>query len=108
MRRAIATYFLPLLFVWYIGGVSIFPHTHIVGGTTIVHSHPNPGAEHPDEGNFLTIQILADFQSVGAGECIHLPQVYEILLNDRAVSGDIPLPACIFNRYFSLRAPPAA
>ncbi len=38
---------LPLLFVAYIGCISLFTHSHVVNGVTIVHSHPfNKDSEH--------------------------------------------------------------
>lgn len=47
LLRPIAKYLLPILFVSYIGCISLFTHTHVVNGVTIVHSHPyKPGAEH--------------------------------------------------------------
>ena len=47
LLRSIAKYFLPVLFISYIGCISLFTHTHVVNGVTIVHSHPyNPKAHH--------------------------------------------------------------
>lgn len=61
-RRSIFPYsLLLLLFVWYIGGISLFPHTHIVDGASIVHSHPNPDAGHQGEESFITIHLLTQF-----------------------------------------------
>lgn len=36
----IMRYFLPILFVSYLAGITFFTHMHVVGGVTIVHSHP--------------------------------------------------------------------
>lgn len=33
-------FFLPLLFLTYWGGISLFNHSHVVNGVIIVHSHP--------------------------------------------------------------------
>lgn len=38
--RRIMKYFLPLLFLTYWGGVTLFTHSHVVNGVIIVHSHP--------------------------------------------------------------------
>lgn len=38
--KKITGYFLLILFLGYFGSVTFFPHTHIVDGVTIVHSHP--------------------------------------------------------------------
>lgn len=33
-------FFLPILFIFYFGGITLFTHTHVVNGVIIVHSHP--------------------------------------------------------------------
>ena len=108
LRKIFIYAFLPLLFIWYIGGVSLFPHTHIVDGVNIVHSHPNPDAEHQDEDEFLTIQMLSQFQSCGAGEGVHLPDIFQLLISEYRGIRDISLSINKFYRYFGLRAPPVA
>lgn len=108
LRNIIIYAFLPLLFIWYIGGLSLFPHTHIVDGISIVHSHPNPDTEHQDEDEFLTIQMLSQFQSCGAGEGIILPDIFQLLISEYRGIGDISLSVNTFYRYFGLRAPPEA
>lgn len=48
-------YFLPILFVSYLAGITFFTHMHVVNGVTIVHSHPfKKGAEH----NHSTVELL--------------------------------------------------
>ncbi len=32
--------FLPVLFISYMAGITLFTHSHVVNGVTIVHSHP--------------------------------------------------------------------
>lgn len=32
-------FFLPVLFVCYMGGIHLFTHTHVVNGVIVVHSH---------------------------------------------------------------------
>ncbi len=108
LRNKFIGYFLLLLFIWYIGGISLFPHTHIIDGVSIVHSHPNPDKEHQNEEEFLTIQMLAQFQSCGAGEGVLLPEVFLLLMSESSAIGDISLCINDFHRYFGLRAPPAA
>lgn len=40
-------YFLPVLFISYMVGITLFAHSHVVNGVTIVHSHPfKKGSEH--------------------------------------------------------------
>lgn len=42
----IIKWFLPILFVSYISGITLFTHSHIVDASTIVHSHPFQKSEH--------------------------------------------------------------
>ena len=108
LRNILIPAFLTLLFIFYISGVSLFPHTHIVDGATIVHSHPNPDAEHSDGDSFVTIQLLSHFQACGAGEAPHLPVVLEFDLPEPCGLGDIDVPSVKFFKQFGLRAPPVA
>lgn len=62
MKRNKLTYisgFLLALFISFQASISLFTHTHIVDGATIVHSHP--GAEdHQHNGQqFLTIALAS-------------------------------------------------
>ncbi|MBQ5592972.1 MAG: hypothetical protein IIU76_00115, partial [Bacteroidales bacterium] len=65
--RIFSTLFLLLLFGCYYSGISMFSHTHIVNGTSIVHSHfgDEDGHQH-SESQFAIIDILSNFQSEGA------------------------------------------
>ncbi len=36
----IMRWFLPVLFISYMAGITLFTHSHVVNGVTIVHSHP--------------------------------------------------------------------
>ncbi len=36
----IIKWFLPFLFIFYMAGITLFTHSHVVNGVTIVHSHP--------------------------------------------------------------------
>lgn len=49
-----------LLFISYMAGITLFTHSHIVNGVTIVHSHPfKKGVEHTHtEDGFILIDIL--------------------------------------------------
>ncbi len=58
--------FFLILFVYYIGNISLFTHSHVVDGVTIKHSHPYPikdGAQnhHHTKGQFHLIQALSAF-----------------------------------------------
>lgn len=108
LRNCFIHCFLPLLLIWYIGGISLFSHTHIVDGVSIVHSHPNPDAEHQDEDDFLTIQMLSQFQSCGAEDGVHLPEIFQLLIPEVSGIRDISLSITKFHRCYGLRAPPFA
>ena len=43
----ILKWFLPVLFISYMAGITLFTHSHVVNGVTIVYSHPfMKGSEH--------------------------------------------------------------
>jgi len=66
--KKITGYFLLILFLGYFGSITFFPHTHIVDGVTVVHSHPfrsQPGNvpvnhNHSKDG-FIIIQFISHF-----------------------------------------------
>ena len=51
-------YFLPLLFLAYWGGVTLFTHSHVVNGVIIVHSHPFKTGHQHTESQAETIFFL--------------------------------------------------
>lgn len=61
LLRPIARYFLPILFISYIGCISLFTHTHVVNGVTIVHSHPYKSDAHHSHTTteFQLIHVLS-------------------------------------------------
>lgn len=69
--RDMMKYFLPILFTAYMAGITLFTHAHVVGGATIVHSHPfKKGSTH--EHTAVEFQLL------------HL--LNEVLLTDSGLS----------------------
>jgi len=61
-------YFLLLLFLGYYGSITLFTHTHILSGGTIVHSHPfssgtgkNPINHQHTTNGYVLIQLLSTF-----------------------------------------------
>ena len=65
--RCIKTYtalFLMVVFCSYYAGISMFSHTHIANGSSIVHSHLGGDAEHEhSDSQYVVIDILSNFQS---------------------------------------------
>lgn len=68
--RHLRTYlagFLLLLFGCYYSGLSLFSHTHVVNGSSVVHSHLGGGSQHDhSESQYAVIDILSNFQSESA------------------------------------------
>ena len=48
-------WFLPLLFIAYLGGITLFTHSHVVNGVIISHSHPFKGEHEHSEDEAETI-----------------------------------------------------
>ena len=56
-----------LIFCSYYAGISMFSHTHIANGSSIVHSHLGGSADHDhSDSQYAVIDILSDFQSESA------------------------------------------
>lgn len=53
--------FLPLIFIVYLGGITLFTHSHVVNGVIIVHSHPFKGEHQHMEVELETIFFLSAF-----------------------------------------------
>lgn len=62
-------WFLPVLFISYMAGITLFTHSHVVNGVTIVHSHPfkkdSPHSHTTVE--FQLIHLLNHVVTTGAG-----------------------------------------
>lgn len=62
-------WFLPVLFISYMAGITLFTHSHVVNGVTIVHSHPfkkdSPHSHTTVE--FQLIHLLSHVATTGAG-----------------------------------------
>ena len=80
-KKEIFSGLLLLLFLWYLGGISLFQHSHIIDGQIIVHSHPYTGtADHPGHTHTPT-QLLS------------IAQMPQMLAPDAGVP---PLPAVFY------------
>ena len=109
--RQIRTYcavLLLALFSCYYAGISLFFHTHIVNGSTVVHSHLGGASSHNhSDSQYAVIDILSNFQSEGAEDCIGC-QVPFFLLSEISVAYEAPsLSGGVLDAY-SLRGPPQA
>ena len=90
---------LPMLFLAYMGSISLFPHAHIIDGCKIVHSHPFADDGHSHDGDSArTILILSQG---------HLPSVFLPLCGDLSVPSVQDGAAQCHIQTESRRGPPA-
>lgn len=105
--RNIMKWFLPLLFILYLGGITLFTHSHVINGVIIVHSHPFKGEHEHTEVQFETIFYLSAVVSSALPELLSVAPAFLILLFV------LRAPATERTKYvkprsgISLRAPPA-
>ena len=103
-----------LLFLGYYGGITLFPHSHVINGITIIHSHPyksdkssnSPALPHTGK-ELLVIQLLSELITTAFSLCI-ASLIIRTLLQEILV---IPIRSGYSkpggNRVDSLRAPPS-
>ncbi|WP_455663916.1 hypothetical protein [Phocaeicola sp.] len=100
-------FFLPLIFIVYLGGITLFTHSHVVNGVIIVHSHPFQGEHQHTEVEFETIFFLTAFV---ASDGLFTPfsvLVFLVLLCVLAVPALVRIKQEKTDCGFYLRAPPA-
>ena len=109
--RHLRTYlagFLLLLFGCYYSGISLFSHTHVVNGSSVVHSHLGGNAEHNhSDSQYAVIDMLSNFQSETAVDLVYvgtsffkLSEIYTGYEAPSLLSEVLPV--------HTLRGPPAA
>ena len=104
--RNILKWFLPLLFIAYLGGITLFTHSHVVNGVIIVHSHPFKGEHEHTETQVETIFFLSSFVTSSLPAVLFVAPAYLILLCVLTVPG-VERIKCVKARCgISLRAPP--
>ena len=97
-----------MLFSCYYSGISLFSHTHIVHGSSVVHSHLGGGTEHDhSDSQYAVIDILSNFQSECATSfhCIGTPFIQ---LSESYIGYEAPAYKDGENQAYSLRGPPQA
>ena len=102
-----------LIFLGYYSGITLFPHTHIVNGITIIHSHPfnsgggNNSSNLPHSGKELQlIHHLSEFLSTAASISFIALIIKSLLVDDLVHSTKEGYGEPGGNRTNSLRAPP--
>lgn len=78
--RNILKWFLPLLFIAYLGGITLFTHSHVVNGVIIVHSHPFKGEHSHTEAQVETIFFLSSFVASSLPAILFAASAFLILL----------------------------
>lgn len=109
MMRSIRTYIASLLltlFCCYLSGISLFSHTHIVNGSSIVHSHFGGNSEHQhSDSQYAVIDLLSNFQSEAAANHISAGAPF-FLTSDICTEYIAPAKACLVHPAQYLRGPP--
>lgn len=106
--REYSAVILLLLFGCYYSGISMFPHVHIVNGSSVVHSHLGGSAEHDhSESQIAVIDFLSHFHSEYAVDfsSVGLPFY---LLSESCIGYVAPFCLKGVHPVISLRGPPAA
>ena len=105
----IMRWFLPVLFISYMAGITLFTHSHVVNGVTIVHSHPfKQGTAHQHSTvELLHIHILSHLIADSATVVFALPLFVSFLLC--LLLGRLPHTHfhAPYHGVTALRAPPA-
>lgn len=100
-----------LLWIGYIGGVSLFPHNHIVNGHLITHSHPysgspeNPNHQH-SQSQIATLAMLSNVVALVALGTFALGLYFALLAVIRSATQSSV--SQLTEQILSLRAPPVA
>lgn len=98
--------FLPLLFVAYLGGITLFTHSHVVNGVIIVHSHPFKSEHEHTETQIETIFFLSSFVASSVSTLLFAVSVFFILLYVLAVPSVERIKYVKARCGIRLRAPP--
>ena len=97
-----------MIFCSYYAGISMFSHTHISNGTSVVHSHLGGTADHEhSDSQFAIIDLLSNFQSESAVTFHEIPVPYFQLSESYTVYPGLTHPYEV-DRVDALRGPPQA
>ena len=97
-----------LIFCNYYAGISMFSHTHISNGSSVVHSHLGGGTEHDhSDSQYAVIDILSNFQSESA-VCFHSICTPFFQLSESYTVYEAPFHPDEVLTSYTLRGPPQA
>ena len=99
-------WFLPLLFIAYLGSITLFTHSHVVNGVIISHSHPFKGEHEHSEAEAETIFFLSSFFSPSFSISYAAAPVLLVLLCVLSVLSTEHVKCRNSYKTISLRAPP--
>lgn len=105
-------YFFPIFFLIYLGDITLFTHSHIINGVTIVHSHPfkKDNTGHPvhqhTPAQFQLIHQLSSFGSEDISTAYTSQAIFLVVLAVLVIGLANPDVGNIGKRIISLRAPP--
>lgn len=105
--KNIMKYILPLLFIAYLGGITLFTHSHVVNGVIIVHSHPFKGQHEHTEVQLETIFNLASFVSSSFPPLPVAATVFLVLLCVLSIPATECIKCVKLRGGICLRAPPS-
>ena len=101
--------FLVTLFISYYAGIFFFPHTHIINGVTIAHSHLHTDSHHEtadgSHSDIILITLISHFEYIDF-YCDHVPDPQQFLLHQTRFVETAHWVASIYLENPSLRAPP--
>ena len=104
--KNIMKWLLPLLFIAYWGGITLFTHSHVVNGVIISHSHPFKGEHEHSEVEVETIFFLSAFFSPSLTISYAAAPVFLFLMNVLSVLSTEHVKCRNSYKTISLRAPP--
>lgn len=105
--RTYSAFVLLLLFSCYYCGISMLQHTHIVHGSSIVHSHLGGGSSHEhSDSQIAVIDMLSQFQSELA-QTAHFDALPFYLFTESRSEYHAPVYLNQVLSAYSLRGPPA-
>ena len=97
---------LPLLFVMYWGGITLFTHSHVVNGVIMVHSHPFKANHQHTQAEAETILILDHYTTPAVSPLEPVVSCFCILLGVLAIPRAMHLCLPQTEDGIRLRAPP--
>ena len=106
--RTYMALWLMVIFCSYYAGISMFSHTHIANGSSVVHSHLGGTGNHDhSESQYAVIDILSQFQSESTAVCTGVPSPF-FQLSESYIVYDAPVYLNVEQAVHTLRGPPMA